>query len=40
VQIGSFGRVLKRVHRAGRLVRAEYRAAPAARADRLDGALA
>jgi len=40
VQIGSFGRVLQRVHRAGCLVRAEHRTAPAARADRLDAALA
>jgi len=40
VQIGSFGRVLQRVHRAGCLVGAGHRTAPAAWADRLDGALA
>src|SRR5512142_976599 len=40
VQIGSVGRVLQRVHRAGCLVGAEHRTAPAARADRLDAALA
>jgi hypothetical protein len=30
VQIASIGRALERVHRAGRLVRAEHPAAPAA----------
>ena len=40
VQIGSFGRMLQRVHRAGCLVGTEHRTAPAARADRLNGALA
>jgi hypothetical protein len=40
VQIGSFGRMLQRVHRAGPVAGTEHRTAPAARADRLNGALA
>jgi len=40
VQIGSIGRVLLRVHRAGCLADAEHRATPTPSADRLDAALA
>ena len=39
MQIGSFGRVLQRARRAGPLAGTGYRAAPAAGAGRLDGAL-
>ena len=40
VQVAGVGRALQWVHRAGRLVRAEHRAAPTAWADRLRAALA
>ena len=39
MQSGSFGRVLQRARRAGPLAGTGYRAAPAAGAGRLDGAL-